>query len=239
LVLILALDTCDSRGSVALLRDDSVLQLNVHDSPEDYSSWLLPVIQRILNAQGTELSDIETFAAASGPGSFTGVRVGLTTVKAWAELYGRAIAAVSRLEALASDSSGKASYLAPFFDARRNQVFAALYRRQAAQLERLGPEMVIPPDQFLDWCVSQAGSDRIDWISPDPQHLAQTASWPSRLAASETIEVVSPVLAPRIGKIAYRLAREGLLIDALALDANYVRRSDAEIFWNAPTGHAR
>ncbi len=237
-MLILALDTCDFRGSVAVLRDDAVLKIESHRTDEDYSSWLLPAIGRVLTAAQAELRDVEVFAAAAGPGSFTGVRVGLNTIKAWAEVYGRGIAAVSRLEALARESSGKASYLAPFFDARRNQVFGALFRSRGADLERIEEEMVIPPDKFLHWCVAKSAGERIDWISSDPRCLAQTARWPARLAASETIEVISPVLAPRIGKIAYQLARAGRLIDALALDANYVRRSDAEILWKGGSANA-
>lgn len=237
-MLILALDTCDIRGSIAILRDDTALHTEAHLTDEDYSSWLLPTVRRVLIAARVELADVEVFAAAAGPGSFTGVRVGLATVKAWAEVYGRGIAAVSRLEALARESSGKAPYLAPFFDARRNQVFGAFFRRLGADLERIEEEIVINPDKFLDWCVAKSAGERIDWISTDPKCLAQTPQWPSRLAASETIEVISPVLAPRIGKMGRHLAREGGLVDALTLDAHYVRRSDAEIFWKGGSAHA-
>jgi tRNA threonylcarbamoyladenosine biosynthesis protein TsaB len=237
-VLILALDTCDLHGSVALLRDNSVLQTESHDTPEDYSSWLLPAVGRVLEAASSKLDQVDVFAAAAGPGSFTGVRVGLTTVKAWAEVYGRGIAAVSRLEALAEESSGKAPYVAPFFDARRNQVFGALFRRQGAQLERLEEEMVIAPDKFLDWCAAQTAGEPIDWVATDPKCLTQSPQWASQPAATRTIEVISPILAPRIGKIGYQVAREGRLIDALALDANYVRRSDAELFWKGSSYRA-
>jgi tRNA threonylcarbamoyladenosine biosynthesis protein TsaB len=150
-VLILALDTCDLHGSVALLRDNSVFQSESHDTTEDYSSWLLPAVSRVLTAAGADLGQVDVFAAAAGPGSFTGVRVGLITVKAWAEVYGRSIAAVSRLEALAQESTGKAPFVAPFFDARRNQLFAALFRRHGSQLQPVEEEMVIAPDKFLDW----------------------------------------------------------------------------------------
>src|SRR5713101_4840505 len=237
-VLILALDTCDPRGGVALLREESLLSAAPHSTDEDYSSWLLPSINEILAFAGLTLRDVDVYAVAAGPGSFTGVRVGLTTVKAWSEVYGRGIASVSRLEAIASESNGTSSYVAPFFDARRKQVFGALFRRRGADLERIEEEMVITPDKFLDWCVARSGGERIDWISTDPKCLAEAAQWPSRLAASETIEVISPVLAPRIGKIGHQLAGEGRLIDALALDANYVRRSDAEILWKGGSAHA-
>lgn len=237
-MLILALDTCDAHGSIALLRDYSVLQTESHDTAEDYSSWLLPAVGRVLEAASSELDQVDVFAAAAGPGSFTGVRVGLTTVKAWAEVYRRGIAAVSRLEVLADRSSGKAPYVAPFFDARRSQLFAALFRRQGAQLQRLEEEMVIAPDKFLDWCAAKTAGERIDWVATDPNCLTQTAQWASHPAASETIEVISPILAPGISRIAEQLARNGRLIDALALDANYVRRSDAELFWKGSSYRA-
>ncbi len=237
LVLILALDTCDVRGSVALLRDESLLHTAPHTTTEDYSSWLLPAVTRVLTSGGLTLRDIDLYAVAAGPGSFTGVRVGLTTVKAWSEVYGGPIAAVSRLEAIASESNGPSAYVAAFIDARRNQIFAALYRRQGALLERVDEEMVITPDKFLEWCAAKAASEKIDWVSTDPNCLTQTQQWSSRLALNETVQEISPLLAPRIGQIGYRLALQNRLTDALSLDANYVRRSDAEIFWKGPSHH--
>jgi len=238
IVLILALDTCDARGSLALLRDEVVLEVEPHNTAEDYSAWLLPAVTRVLTSESLALREIELFAVAAGPGSFTGVRVGLATVKAWSEVYGRPIAAVSRLEALASESIGSSPYVAAFIDARRNQVFAALYRRQAAALQRIDEEMVIVPDKFLEWCAAQAGSDTIDWVSTDPACLTQTPQSPAHRAPTETVQEVSALLAPRIGRIGYRFARQNHLTNALSLDANYVRRSDAELFWKGPAHHA-
>lgn len=232
---ILALDTCDSSGSVALLHDDAVRQIEVHATAEDYSSWLLPAVKRVLSAEKLELGAIDIFAVAAGPGSFTGVRVGLTTVKAWAEIYQRPVAAVSRLQALAEESSGKSPYIGAFFDARRSQIFAALYRRDS-ELRRIEDEAVIPPEQFLDWCVTRTGSDSIDWISLQPACLTQLRSWSVRQARGETVEQFSGAVAPRIGQIGLRLAKQGEFTDALHLDANYIRRSDAEIFWKGAHG---
>ena len=237
IVLILALDTCDARGSVAILRDASVLYAEPHTTAEDYSSWLLPAVTRVLTAAGLALPDIELYTVATGPGSFTGVRVGLTTVKAWSEVYGRRIAAVSRLEAIASERQVASAYVAAFIDARLDQIFAALYRRQGALLERVDEEMVIAPDKFLEWCTAHTRSEKIAWVSTDPSCLTQTPLWTSRFAVSETVQGVSPLLAPRIGQIGYRLALQNHLTDALSLDANYVRRSDAEIFWKGPSRH--
>jgi tRNA threonylcarbamoyladenosine biosynthesis protein TsaB len=237
LVLILALDTCDTRGSIALLRDHSLLHCESHTTAEDYSSWLLPAVTRVLTAAGVALPDIKLCAVAAGPGSFTGVRVGLTTVKAWSEVYGCPIAAVSRLEAVAAESTGSSPYVAAFIDARRNQIFAALYRRQAPSLERIDDETVIAPDKFLDWCAANAGPGHIDWVSTDPDCLTRSTPWSARLALNETVLGISPPLSPRIGRIGYNLALQNRLTDALSLDANYVRRSDAEIFWKGLPQH--
>ena len=236
-MLILALDTCDPRGSVALLRHESVLRVEVHATSEDYSSWLLPAISRVLTPARLTLRDIELYAVAAGPGSFTGVRAGLTSVKAWSEVYNRPIAAVSRLEAVAADSTGSALFVAAFIDARRNQIFAALYHRQVSSLQRIDDEMVIAPDMFLERCANLAGSETIDWVSTDPICLTQTPQWPSRRALNESVQEVSAPLSPRIGQIGYRLAQQGRVTDALALDANYVRRSDAELFWKGTPHH--
>jgi tRNA threonylcarbamoyladenosine biosynthesis protein TsaB len=230
-MLILALDTGDARGSVAILRDATVVRTEEHTSAEDYSSWLLPAITRVLDGSQVAMWDIDLYAVTAGPGSFTGVRVGLTTVKAWSEVYGRPIAAVSRLQAVATEDTGSSPYVAAFIDARRDQIFAALYRRQAVVLQRVDEEMVIAPDKFLEWCATRVGPDRIDWVSTDPQCLTQTQQWSSRLALHEAVQLAPALLAPRVGQIGYCLARQNQLIDALALDANYVRRSDAELFW--------
>jgi tRNA threonylcarbamoyladenosine biosynthesis protein TsaB len=231
-VLLLALDTCDPQGSVAVLRNDQALQTVAHDDSEDYSSWLLPAVQRVLRAAGVVMTDLDAYAVAVGPGSFTGVRVGLTTVKAWAEVYARSIASVSRLEALAAQASGTEPYIAAFADARRGQVFGALFRRGPV-LQRIGEEMVIAPEKFLAWTAEISIIDEIHWISMAPMCLTATEAWHARRSTREIVSTASPLLAPMIGRLGYRLAVQNRLTDALALDANYVRRSDAEIFWNA------
>src|SRR5260370_12291069 len=96
------------------------------------------------------MEDVDAYAVAAGPGSFTGVRVGLTSVKAWAEVYGKRIAAVSRLEALAVEASAGTAWVAAFFNAQRGQVFGAVYRRKGGSLVRGGDGMVISPGGFVD-----------------------------------------------------------------------------------------
>jgi tRNA threonylcarbamoyladenosine biosynthesis protein TsaB len=232
-VIILAIDTCDSRGSVAVLHDSSVVYVIPHDIAQDYSGWLLPAVNAALDHAHSKISDVDIYAAACGPGSFTGVRVGLTAVKAWAEVHNRRIAAVSRLNALASQSNGQHKWVASFTDAHRGQVFGGLYRRGTQTLEFVHQEVVMEPSDFVRRVESQSSGDNVDWISPDPTYLSQTPAWQMRQAAGDNMQLDASPLAPAIGKIGFHQAKTGQLVDALALDANYVRRPDAELFWKS------
>jgi tRNA threonylcarbamoyladenosine biosynthesis protein TsaB len=236
-VLLLALDTCDSRGSLALLRDDEVLQAIAHEGSTDYSSWVLPTVEAALSAAGFKLRDIDVYAVACGPGSFTGVRIALTTAKAWSEAYGKGIASVSRLEAIASQATGGVEHVAAFADAHREQVFGALFRRQGSVLKPVESDMVAAPADFLDWVTQCSGGAPVNWISIDPEKLTSHEAWQKRANAGETVALSTSVLAPAIGRIGRRLALEGRLTDALALDADYVRRPDAEVFWKGKASH--
>src|SRR6266536_2270706 len=107
-MLTLALDTTADDGSIALARDGCIAEEALIHAPRGFSQVLFGEIEALLGRQGVALRDIDLFAAASGPGSFTGVRVGLSAVKGLAEVLGKRVVAVSNLEALAEFSSADA-----------------------------------------------------------------------------------------------------------------------------------
>src|ERR1700676_2084492 len=192
-MLTLALDTCDARGSVAILRDSTVLASAPHDSPEDFSIWLPPAVDRALASAHTSLTDIDLFAVAAGPGSFTGVRAGLTTVKAWVEVYGRPAVAVSRLEALAEQALPSSELVAAFVDARREQLFAALFQRNANGFALVGEESLLSPQDFLESVAQQANGRPVAWVSLDPQALTHAPAWSARASLGESVLPPHPV----------------------------------------------
>jgi tRNA threonylcarbamoyladenosine biosynthesis protein TsaB len=237
-VIVLSIDTCDWRGSVAVLEDEVVLAVMLHETNQEYSSWLLPTVSAALRRAGLEMRDVGGYAVAAGPGSFTGVRVGLTSVKAWAEVYGRPVAGVSRLEAFAAEASRTSRYVAAFVDAQRGQVFGAVYRQDGSGLANISEEMVIAPGEFLRRAVELANPEKITWASPDAHLLTGEDAWREREKHGESIEQISATLAGTLGRIGLRRLKEGKATDALRLDANYVRRCDAEILWKgAAHGH--
>ena len=224
---------------MAVLRDESVLKVLPHDSDREYSAWLLPAVRECLEGTELRMEDVDAYAVAAGPGSFTGVRVGLTTVKAWAEVYGKRIVPVSRLEALAAEASGEPACVGAFANAQRSQVFGAVYQRKGTGLVRLGDEMVIAPGKFVETATEFAKGESISWISTDAECLVSEEAWKAREMRGEIVECVSSVRAPMIGRMGLAALAEGRFTDALALDANYVRRPDAEIFWKGIHAHGR
>src|SRR5208282_2110051 len=148
------------------------------------------------------MSNVDAFGVASGPGSFTGVRIGLTTVKAWSEVYGKPVAAVSRLHAIAWKGGGGGKFVAAFANARRGQVFGAVYRHGEAGLERVGEEMVIAPGEFVRTALEQALGERISWATPDIDGLLDTPEWRDREKLGEEPVIVPALLADTIARLA-------------------------------------
>jgi tRNA threonylcarbamoyladenosine biosynthesis protein TsaB len=237
-MLILAVDTSTRTGSAAVLRDFEVLAEVSGYEETPYSTRLFRDIQVLQARAGFRLDQIDVFAAGAGPGSFTGLRVGLTAVKAWAEVHAKPIVPVSGLEAIATQgvagdapNAPVASFIAPFLDARRGQVFGAIYRRisgDGAGLALASDESILSLDEFLD-LVRQKAAAGVDLVSPTPDVLHVTRL--KEVLPDARITQVSAALAPAIGRLAFQRALRGEMVDALRLDANYVRRSDAESTW--------
>lgn len=213
---ILSLDTTHEFGSLALLEDGVVAGETLLHAPEGFGPVLYGHIARLLERNGRRVTEIACFAAAAGPGSFTGVRVGLACVKGLAEAAGKPMAPVSNLEALAS--CGTAPVRAAILDARRGEVYAAVFG------EVIRPEVVT---RFGPWLESLPDVE-MEFVSPDFEPFRPALSG-TRFAGSK-ITTSPRALAAAVGRIAWQRWREGLAVDPAAVDANYVRRPDAELF---------
>jgi tRNA threonylcarbamoyladenosine biosynthesis protein TsaB len=233
---ILAIDTSDARGSVAARTNGQSTQVLQHQSAEDYSSWLLPAVDIVLKNLGASVANASVLAVSTGPGSFTGLRVGLTAVKAWAEVYGSSVVGVSRLEAMAGRIA-TVGLIASCYDAQRGHVFGGLYRRAGSALTLLEKEMVANPEEFLALVANVANAESaqsVSWISLDPALITALPAWKTRQDAGDTMLPCQSDLARSILELGAQRAAAKSFTDPLLLDANYVRRSDAEIFWKDP-----
>jgi tRNA threonylcarbamoyl adenosine modification protein YeaZ len=267
-VLTLAFDTSTRAGSIAVLRDRNVLGAITNGSEEPYSITFLADIGKLLVQLDLELRQFDLFAVGAGPGSFTGVRTGLTAAKAWSEIYGKPIASVSCLAALAfkldrSRFRSSEALIAAVSDARRGQTFGCAYRFVSAVATALPhPEPVMPTIvPAMDEVVLTAAeyieivTGLVRRIPPSPNSgiagSGHGASGPLPIFVSSSpeairpalahsnlsgapIEQVSGALAAQIGELGYLKAVRGDVVDALSLEANYLRRPDAERNWKGP-----
>jgi tRNA threonylcarbamoyladenosine biosynthesis protein TsaB len=238
-MLILSIDTSTRTGSVALLRDYEVLAEVSGNEETPYSTRLFRDLELLQSRAQFRMDRIDVFAVACGPGSFTGLRVGLTAVKAWAEVHCKPIAAISSLEAIAAqskvledDSLGKQGIIAPFLDARRGQLFGSVYRLgqgNPVPLDLIVEESILSAEEFLELVKGNSLSAQPVLVSPTPDLLP--AALVKQVLPGARMEAVSGILAPVIGRLGFDHANRGDLVDAMRLDANYVRRSDAEAAW--------
>lgn len=228
-MLSLAIDTSTLAGSLAVLREDRILGAVGVCTDETYSSRLFRQLRFLLEELHLSLDHFDLFSVAAGPGSFTGLRVGLAAVKGWAEAYAKPVAGVSVLEAVAAQAVAIRPLLVSVVDARRGQVFGAVYERRQSNFVLRGEEVVLAPEEFLEMVAQAVGDESFSLVSPSPEVMAPALG--RSAFANCHIERVSPLLAPVIGRIGHRRAVSGAAQDALTLDANYVRRPDAEVKW--------
>lgn len=218
-MLTLAVDTTADYGSMAIADENGVREEALLHAPQGFSHVLFGEIEALLKRLGLHLADIELFAGASGPGSFTGVRVGLSAMKGLAEVLGKKVVAVSNLEAVAE--YGTAAARAVVIDARRGEVYAAVYDDAGNQLVQ---EVVAPFSTF----VPMLPDTPVEWVSPDDEAL-------TRLLRESGLGSCAVTKAPRAvaGTIARIAIRRKNALDPAAIEANYVRRSDAELLYLA------
>lgn len=208
---ILALDVSAEFGGVALIEGGVVAAESPLHEPTGFSQVIFNRIEEVLARKGWKPGDIDCFASASGPGSFTGVRIGLAAAKGLAEALNKPMVAVSNLRALAWYGTG--ALRAAFVDARRGEIYGSVY---SADLVTVLDERVM---KFGAW-VESLPPGPLEFITPDPLLFPTVAAIPGPRQVSGAV-----------GLIAAREYEAGRAVDPVGVDANYVRRSDAELLW--------
>lgn len=222
-MLILGIDTSGRQGSVALLNAEGteVRTLEVAAlGGGQYSELLVHTVAELLARHGAERSSIGLIGVASGPGSFTGLRIAIATVKGLSEAYGTPVVDVSVLEAVVI-ASGAVGKVVAALDAQRTEVFFGEYA-----VEEGGARMIREGIASFERVISMlgAGDARAGIFTPD-----ETIAGRLREAGIEA-EVLERPSAEAYARIAYGKYGAGIRADVATLDANYLRRSDAEIF---------
>jgi len=222
-MLLLAIDTSGKHGSIALARagehsadiDGVEMIESVPLSGGTFSAQLVPQIAALLSGYEFTRHDIGAFAVASGPGSFTGLRIGLAAVKALAEVLHKPIAAVSLLEACVFAGGAKGKMISAL-DAGRGDVYVGEYEvpAKAGEFPR---ERILTRGEFL----AQASGWRV--VTPDADLAAAAGE------AGLKVSTLPPISAVAIARLGWRKIKSGETVTADQLEANYIRRTDAEM----------
>ena len=223
-MIILAVDTTTFAGSVALLEKTKLFaEVNI-DSPSTYSERLLPAVDFILRTNGMNIKDMDGFALAAGPGSFTGIRIGLSTVKSFAFASDKQVAAVSTLPALAWKLRHPQNHLiCPLLDAKKGEIYAALFESRGGKLKEIIHQGAYSPDGFFSLLPSNrviffTGNGIVGYRDKIFQYFKDKARFSHR----------SPFIAFEIGLLGSELLRKKKGVSAQELKPIYFRKSQAE-----------
>ncbi|MBI5050992.1 MAG: tRNA (adenosine(37)-N6)-threonylcarbamoyltransferase complex dimerization subunit type 1 TsaB [Nitrospirae bacterium] len=222
---ILALETATMLGGVAIVDDAEGLigevRVNVKIA---HAERLMLEIDRLLNASRISIKDIDAFAVSIGPGSFTGLRIGLSTAKGFCYSTGKPIVPVPTLDAFARTLPFCLHPVCPMLDARKNEVYTARYKWENDVCKKITPETAITPARFLTEIKEPTvfmGAGSIIYkrlIADTLQHNAIFAP-ASRMIPS----------AATVGELAIERLNEGIIADPVSLTPFYIRKSEAEI----------
>jgi tRNA threonylcarbamoyladenosine biosynthesis protein TsaB len=226
---VLALDTTTRAGSVAVVEDGRVLVERSGDATRTHAERLPAEVLDALTAAQLALTDIDLFAVGSGPGSFTGLRIGIATIQGLALVGEKRVAPVSALRALAEAASSGLSVgarVGAWMDAHRRDVFSALYEIQRASgqavstlVEIESPTVARPADTLARWST----------LGLPAAVCGDGAELYADQVPSSCVVVPTPPLAGLIGRLASVMAREGATVHPAGVQPLYVRRPDAEI----------
>lgn len=239
-MLVLALDTTSEHGGAALFRDGQCLAEDASESAAGYSVTLFQMVNRLLEVARAKytvplrgLADVELYAVANGPGSFTGIRVGLAAALAWAKAFGRPAFGVSILEAMVDEARPETDLAVPILDARRNELYRAVFRRSetrgGAFLAESEGELLRPALLAKSFVELLRSGATITCLVREHDRLA--ASLRESLPAEIRWQSISGLLLAAIARRALMALQQGRTRSPAALDACYIRRTDAELHW--------
>ncbi len=224
---ILALETATMAGSAAILDDSEGLigeiRVNINIA---HSERLMPSVEWLLNASRVSIRDIDAFAVSIGPGSFTGLRIGLSTVKGFCYATGKPVVPVPTLDAFARTLPFCPFCICPMLDARRNEVYACLYKWEGGVMKKILPETAVNP------------GDLLKEIKEKTVFLGEGARIYEKLIKEslrgDAVFAPPETMTPRastVAEIAAEKIKAGIFTDPIALVPFYIRKSEAEVRW--------
>lgn len=235
----LAVDTTGEWGGAALYRGERCLESVAVEGTANYSIILFQAVHALLTRQNLELPLVDLFAVSNGPGSFTGIRVGLAAAQAWAMATGRPARGVNVLDTLLEMAQPATPWAVSLLDARRGEFYARVYHRPqsaaasnipAAAFSPIGEGAALQPAQVAPFLAARVPEgDALTLLSRGHEPTANCLA-PLLPASINWVTVEGPLF-PAIARLARRAQASGRPPSPEELNACYIRRSDAELNW--------
>lgn len=222
-MMVLAVDTVSTSCSVALVDRQGTISQSALVRRETHSRHLMGLLDRVLTAAGVDLADVGGFGVTVGPGSFTGLRIGISAVKGLAAVAGKPVAGISSLDALAEPFRWMDGFVCPMLDARRKEVYGRLYHSENGQLSPVTAERAVVPETLLeeiDGDCMFVGDGALAYRTL----ISEKAGARARFAPPYCSRVQAGV----VGYLALRKFDRNEMVASRDLVPAYLRRSDAE-----------
>jgi len=222
---ILSIDSATQSATCAILDDNKVLGEITFNYKKQHSLVLMPIIDELFNNTGISISDIDAFVASKGPGSFTGLRIGMATVKGLSQGTGKPFVTVSTLDSLAYNLAYTNGVICPILDALRDNVYTALYTFNNDELTRISDYVNISIDELIimlkekDCCITFVGDGTEKFKEKLISNLPKVRFAPAHLNLSK---------ASSLGELGLKLLSNGTVDDIYASVPIYLRLPQAE-----------
>lgn len=227
---VLAIESATNVASLALVKEDRLIADNILNTGKTHSQRLMPMVAWLLEEAGLELKDLDGIVVSGGPGSFTGLRIGMATAKGLAYAGDKPLITVSTLDSLAFSLQGSKELICPVLNARRNEVYTALYRAPRGQdLELVLPHQAIGP---ADLCaVLQEIGEKIIFLGDGLEEFGDLFKEILKEQAHLASPLESVPRAANLGFLGIQKLKNGLMADLFGAKPVYIRPSEAEIKW--------
>ena len=222
---ILALETSCDIASVSLFEDDNLILELKETSPKNHSEALMPLIDKILKETNTALDDIDLFSVDNGPGSFTGIRIGLSTVKAFCDAKNKPCISVSSLEALAYTAPKENSYICSLIDAKHDNIYAGIFEYKNGNYTKLKDFSFENIHDFL----KNLGSLKKKIFFVGNCGILYKDVIKSYLKNEICILEDSLASSKYVGIASFDKYNQDIILNSIELDALYLKKSNAEI----------
>ncbi|MFZ5354317.1 MAG: tRNA (adenosine(37)-N6)-threonylcarbamoyltransferase complex dimerization subunit type 1 TsaB [Bacillota bacterium] len=221
---VLAIDTSGAAATAAVMIDGTLIGEYILNNGKTHSQKLLSIIDRVLEDCGLKPSDIDMYACASGPGSFTGLRIGAATIRGMAHAFDKPVVGVPTLDILAYNTYNCCGLVCPVLDAQRDTVYGALYRWKDNELVKLKDFKVIKADELLELLKEQ--KDTITVLGDGTAIIAERAKQIENIKIAPCM--IQVPRAASCAQLAVKLYEKGASVSYNDFVPNYIRKSQAE-----------